>query len=872
MKKGKRFLCLLLVVAMTLSIMSTGVLAATVSADDATAQSSYESSTSISLFADLSGLLDGLKAKLTDNSLLSKLNDLLASKSQTVSDWQTFFSDLFKKDVNGANDLISSIISGNTAINESTLKALASAFNDLTDAQAQNLIKALSVDNIKDLLGILHNNNVAAFDKLVSLLPSTVATDLLKQAMADNKDIVGDMIANFPASELQGVISNFNDDQLQALMSLLGSNSTAFKDLLNAMPSAKLTSLVNSFLTNNKDALATAISANKDVILGMLNSLPSAKLADVLKTIVEYNPNALAAALATNKDVTDLLIKNLPSAKLAAFLEDMTAKNLGALVSVLNGENMAKVLENLSAASLSAALKTLSDDAVNNMLLTLKGNAEALNSLVSLLPSSRLASLMKDLLNSSSMGTILQNLSPANLAAALKALAPVDLNNLINQLTGENLAKVLAQLDTTTLAGLLGKLGTDNLTAFQNIINALDPSKLASALAILKTANADALSKILNGSSLTAILSKLGSADLLKSLSDANLKNVQALMDIIVGNSTAAKNLLETLSQLNASALNNLLNLMSKTQLAQLLSKLGLPSIADLLAKFSSSDLVTLFKNLLAKGFSFDQIKTFIANLIGSTTNSSLLAKLKALLDNLKALLGLGSSDTDINDDKTPLAGGMLTTDHIAYVQGVGNGKFLPYGPMTRAAAAQMLFNLLTDDSREMYYSTSSTFSDVSSGSWYSAAVSTLANADVINGYPDGSFKPDRAISRAEFIKLIVAMFGVDESATASYTDLKTTNWAYPYIATATANGWITGYTDGSCKPTNSIQRGEAVTFMNRVLSRTCDTSYVAANLSSLKTFTDVKTNLWCYAAVMEAANGHNYSTSTGSEVWTGLK
>ena len=215
----------------------------------------------------------------------------------------------------------------------------------------------------------------------------------------------------------------------------------------------------------------------------------------------------------------------------------------------------------------------------------------------------------------------------------------------------------------------------------------------------------------------------------------------------------------------------------------------------------------------------------------------------------------------------------MLTTDHIAYVQGVGNGKFLPSGPMTRAAAAQMLYNLLTDDSREMYYSTSNSFSDVSAGKWYNAAVSTLVNAEIINGYPDGSFKPDRNITRAEFIKLVVAMFGVDESATASYTDLKSTNWAYPYIATATSNGWITGYTDGSCGPTRNMQRGECVTFMNRVLNRTCDTAYVAANLGSLVTFTDVKPGLtWCYAAIMEAANGHNYSTSTGSEVWTGLK
>ena len=88
---------------------------------------------------------------------------------------------------------------------------------------------------------------------------------------------------------------------------------------------------------------------------------------------------------------------------------------------------------------------------------------------------------------------------------------------------------------------------------------------------------------------------------------------------------------------------------------------------------------------------------------------------------------------------------------------------------------------------------------------WYSAAVSTLANAGVIDGYTNGTFGPNKPITRAEFIKLVVAMYGVDDTATASYTDLKSGNWAYPYIATATANGWITGYTNGSCGPTRSM-------------------------------------------------------------------
>jgi len=181
-----------------------------------------------------------------------------------------------------------------------------------------------------------------------------------------------------------------------------------------------------------------------------------------------------------------------------------------------------------------------------------------------------------------------------------------------------------------------------------------------------------------------------------------------------------------------------------------------------------------------------------------------------------------------------------------------------------------MLYNLLTDDSRAQYYITTNSFTDVSAGKWYNAAVSTLANAGVIDGYKDGTFKPDRAITRAEFIKLVVAMYGVSENASASFTDLSASNWAYKYIATAAAKGWITGYTDGSCGAARNMQRGEAVTFMNRVLGRTCDTSYVSANRASLVTFTDVPTGLWCYGAVMEAANAHTYTVSGTSETWTG--
>jgi len=230
---------------------------------------------------------------------------------------------------------------------------------------------------------------------------------------------------------------------------------------------------------------------------------------------------------------------------------------------------------------------------------------------------------------------------------------------------------------------------------------------------------------------------------------------------------------------------------------------------------------------------------------------------------------------TDISESGTPLSGGAMeldSTDHRAYINGYSNGTFRPAGTLTRAEAAQMLYNLLTSESRSKYYVTTNSFTDVNAGKWYNAAVSTLANAGVVSGYADGTFKPAIAVTRGEFVKMIVAMYGVNPSASASYSDVSSANWAYQYVATASAQGWMGGYPDGTFRPGRSISRAEAVTFLNRVLGRSCDTSYAAANARSLKTFSDIATGAWYYGAVIEAANGHNYTRNGGAETWTGLK
>jgi Mg/Co/Ni transporter MgtE len=774
MKKGKRFLCLLLVVALTLSIMSTGVLAATANnapADEATAQS-----LSGDLFKDLTSALESIKSKLTDSSLVKQLNDLLTSGSQKISDWQSFFGDLFKHDVNGTNALIASILKSNAANNQSMLTALANAFSELTDAQVKNLTQALSVDNINYLLDTLHKNNTAAFDKLVSLLPSTKAAEVLKDAMAGNKELLGDLIGAFNADDLTTILQNFNDDQLQALTKALGSNQSAFQTVIN--------------------------------------NLPSSRLAEALKT----------------------------------FNED----NLNALLNVLNSDNMAKVLDNLSATSLANALKTLD----NGNLAKILDNMSA----------TKLAEALKTLDNGN-LAKILDNMSATKLAEALKSLAPLDLNNLVNQFSPAKLAEILKNLDTTSLADLLKTLSTNKLNGLKALISAMDPQQLLTALETLKAENIDAFKALLNSDALTAIMKNLTSGQLVDALAAANKDNIQALMDVLTGNSVLAKNLLLALKELNAQSLENLLNLLSKSEIADLLSKLGLTGIEDLLKNLSNNDIISLLKNLFAKGFSFEEISNFLKSLINGSSDSSFISRIKAILDKLKSLL---TGDTDISDDKTPLAdAGMLnSTDHNAYVSGYPNGTFKPTGRLTRAEAAQMLYNLLTDTARTMYSSSSNSFSDVSADKWYNVPVSTLTSAGAINGYANGTYRPAQNITRAEFTKILVAMYGVDSTATCSYNDVSSSNWAYQYIATAAKLGWIAGYSDGSFKPGQPITRAETVTILNRVLSRSFDTSFTG----SVRTFVDVQRGLWYYNDVMEAANGHTYTRTGTVETWTALK
>lgn len=221
--------------------------------------------------------------------------------------------------------------------------------------------------------------------------------------------------------------------------------------------------------------------------------------------------------------------------------------------------------------------------------------------------------------------------------------------------------------------------------------------------------------------------------------------------------------------------------------------------------------------------------------------------------------------DDDPNDKYVPKD--LNSIDHIAYVRGYSDGTVKPNNNVTRAETATMLYRLLTDTRRAAINTTINSFNDVPADVWYNESVSTMARGGYITGYEDGSFGGSRNITRAEFVTMLVRFVGV-EKAECSFSDVSKDNWAYDYIATATAAGWISGYEDNTFRPDQFITRAEAMTIINRVLNRgVCKLS----KLLNFKSFPDNLPTDWFYYEVIEATNSHEYTGTRPYEDWTDL-
>ena len=223
----------------------------------------------------------------------------------------------------------------------------------------------------------------------------------------------------------------------------------------------------------------------------------------------------------------------------------------------------------------------------------------------------------------------------------------------------------------------------------------------------------------------------------------------------------------------------------------------------------------------------------------------------------------------EIEDDD---ALGLNTTDHFAYIVGYGNGEVRPQNNITRAEVATIFFRLLTDDVRDENLTKTNRYSDVAATSWYNTAVSTLSSMGIITGYPDGTFRPNAAITRAEFAAIAARFDNDGDKTAAKFSDIAN-HWAKDEISIAYNNGWINGYPDGTFGPQRDITRAETMTLVNRVLNRQPETEDDL--LPNMTVWTDnANPKAWYYLAVQEATNSHYYKFKTNSkyEKWTELR
>lgn len=232
---------------------------------------------------------------------------------------------------------------------------------------------------------------------------------------------------------------------------------------------------------------------------------------------------------------------------------------------------------------------------------------------------------------------------------------------------------------------------------------------------------------------------------------------------------------------------------------------------------------------------------------------------------------GGGSHDKDDEKDKTPAKtpDALNGEDHFDYIVGDADGRVHPERNITRAEVASIFFRLLKDDVRSENLTDQNTFTDVSADAWYNVAVSTMSDMDIVFGRTDYQFDPDAYITRAEFAA-IAARFDSDSySGDDLFTDIEG-HWAADQINRAAEKGWITGYPDGTFGPNRYITRAEAVTMINRVLNRMPKDK--DALHEDMKVFVDnADTNAWYYLAIQEATNSHEYKKDKDGvyETWT---
>lgn len=245
----------------------------------------------------------------------------------------------------------------------------------------------------------------------------------------------------------------------------------------------------------------------------------------------------------------------------------------------------------------------------------------------------------------------------------------------------------------------------------------------------------------------------------------------------------------------------------------------------------------------------------------------------KAKADYTVALKDQENNEATGNTDKDGVIV-LPAEEHNSYIVGYEDGTFRPDSDMTRAEAAAIFARLISEQKAENISGTQNNFTDVKSGEWYADYVSYLEKYGIIKGYEDNTFRPDEAVTRAEFVSMTVRYYDLFNDVkypanTTKYSDIDGSHWAVKDISFGKEIGWLNGYADGTFKPDNNITRAEVVTVVNHATDRTPDEEYINKNLSVLNKFTDLKNNShWGYYDIMEAANDHMAAAHSDTETW----
>ena len=219
--------------------------------------------------------------------------------------------------------------------------------------------------------------------------------------------------------------------------------------------------------------------------------------------------------------------------------------------------------------------------------------------------------------------------------------------------------------------------------------------------------------------------------------------------------------------------------------------------------------------------------------------------------------------------DDTGVSDLLDTENHNQYLFGYPEGTFGPDQNMTRAEVAQMFYNLLVDKN----VSITASFEDVPADAWYAKSVNTLASMGIISGVGENRFEPERSITRAEFTSMAMKFTKGALDGTNVFSDVHSGDWFYEAVVGSIQYGWIEGYEDGTFRPENWITRVEVTSIVNKMLGRFADREFVAGHADELNAFSDVTSTHWGYYHIVEATNSHTYTKpSTNVETWTELK